>query len=208
MESRVKAFGHPIHPMLIVLPLGLLASAVIFDIVYLITGNAIFPTIAFYDITVGILGGLLAAAFGFIDWLAVPGGTRAKSVGAFHGLGNLTLVILFAISWFIRNGDPLHLPSTVALVFSFAGILLGLVTAWLGGEMVDRLGVGVDRGANVNAPSSLSGVPASVASAANPHVAAVPVTGRGMGESVDDQEQHDIHSPEDLPPDRTDHPGL
>lgn len=58
MESHVKAFGHPIHPMLIVFPLGLLATAVIFDIVYLITGNSVFPVLSFWDIAVGVIGEL------------------------------------------------------------------------------------------------------------------------------------------------------
>jgi uncharacterized membrane protein len=44
----------------------------------------------------------------------------------------------------------------MALVFSFFGLGLALVTGWLGGELVDRLGVGVDEGANLDAPSSLT----------------------------------------------------
>jgi uncharacterized membrane protein len=66
------------------------------------------------------------------------------------------IVVLFAISWFLRRGDPNLIPSGLALILSFAGIALALVTAWIGGEMVYRLGVGVDQGANVNAPSSLT----------------------------------------------------
>ena len=185
MESHVKIAGHPIHPVLIVLPLGLLGSAVIFDIIYLITGNGIFPTVAFYDIALGILGGLVAALFGFIDWLAVPGGTRAKTIGAWHGIGNATIVVLFAISWLLRNADPGHVPSTVAYICSFAGVLLALVTAWLGGEMVDRLGVGVYPGANLDAPSSLSGMPASTRFAG---AAGAAVAGRGSGDFEETRE--------------------
>jgi uncharacterized membrane protein len=193
MESKVKLAGHPIHPMLIVLPLGLLSSAVIFDIIYLITGNDIFPTISYYNMAFGILGGLLAAIFGFADWLSVPSGTRAKSVGGFHGIGNVVLVVLFAISWFIRGSQTGHIPTTLALIFSFAGILLGLVTAWLGGEMVDRLGVGVDRGANLDAPNSLSGAPARA-----PRSSAVPVTGEGNAlefprDHTDEDQEHDLY---------------
>ena len=72
MESRVKLFGHPVHPMLIVYPLGLLSMAVIFDILYLIFNNRLLPTASYYMIAAGVLGGLLAAIFGFIDWLALP----------------------------------------------------------------------------------------------------------------------------------------
>jgi uncharacterized membrane protein len=160
MESRVKLFGHPLHPMLIVFPLGLLVIAVIFDILYLLTQNASFALVSFYDIAAGIVLGLVAAVFGFLDWLAIPGGTRAKRIGLLHGGGNVIVVVLFGISWLMRSGDPNHLPSTTAFILSLIGFALGAVTGWLGGELVDRLGVGVDRGANLNAPSSLSGKPA------------------------------------------------
>jgi uncharacterized membrane protein len=159
MESKAKLFGHPIHPMLIVFPLGLLATAVLFDIMYLIGGNELFPIVSFWNITAGIVGGLVAGLFGLIDWLAIPGGTRAKSVGAWHGLGNVTIVVLFFLSWLLRQNAVNYEPSSPALALAFAGAGLAVVTGWLGGELVDRLGVGVDPGANLNAPSSLSGKP-------------------------------------------------
>ncbi len=161
MESHVKAFGHPIHPMLIVFPLGLLSTAVIFDILFLIFGNPSFPVVSFWMITAGIIGGLVAALFGFADWLSIPGGTRAKSVGLLHGTGNVVVVVLFLISWILRLTSAGFTPGALALIFSFAGVILSLGTAWLGGELVYRLGMAVDRGANLNASSSLSGQLAS-----------------------------------------------
>lgn len=155
MESRVKLFGHPIHPMLIVFPAGLFTSTVIMDILYLIFHNPVFSTVAFYMMIIGVVGGLLAAIFGFIDWSGLPNDSRAKSIGLWHGLGNFVIVVLFAVSWFLRRGSANFVPSSFAMVLSFAGILLALVTLWIGGELVYRLGVAVDRGANVNAPSSL-----------------------------------------------------
>jgi uncharacterized membrane protein len=104
---------------------------------------------------------LLAAIFGFIDWLALPSGSRAKSIGIWHGLGNVTIVLLFAISWLIRAGTQDFVPNGLALVLAFAGVGLALITAWIGGELVYRLGVGVDPGANVNAPNSLTAPSAS-----------------------------------------------
>jgi uncharacterized membrane protein len=163
MESRAKLLGHSIHQMLIVFPLGLLATAVIFDIIYLTRDNPTWSSAAYHMIPAGIIGGLVAAVFGFADWLKIPGSTRAKRIGAFHGLGNVVVVALFAIGWWIRRGNPTG-PSTTVLVIEFAGVGLALVTGWLGGELVDRLGVGVDDGAHVNASSSLSGRPAGVAS--------------------------------------------
>jgi uncharacterized membrane protein len=156
MESKTKLFGHPIHPMLIVFPIGLLATAVIFDIIYLITGNPNLTTVSYYMIAAGGIGGLLAAIFGFIDWLALPNNSRAKIIGLWHGIGNVVIVGLFAVSWLLRSGNANFVPDALALILSFAGIGLALITAWIGGELVYRLGVGVDPGANVNAPSSLT----------------------------------------------------
>jgi uncharacterized membrane protein len=156
MESRVKLFGHPVHPMLIVFPLGLLATAVIFDILYLIFGNRLLPTASYYMIAAGVLGGLLAAIFGLIDWLALPNGSRAKNIGLWHGLGNVLIVGLFAASWLLRGNNVDFVPDNTALILSFAGVVLALITWWIGGELVYRLGVAVDPGANVNAPSSLT----------------------------------------------------
>jgi len=141
--------------MLIVFPLGLLVTAVIFDVLFLITDRAGFATASAYMIATGIIGGLAAAVFGLIDWLAIPQGTRAKRVGTLHGLGNVVVVVCFAISWALRAGADQWRPGALALVFSFAGLVLGGATSWLGGELVERLGVGVDDGAGMNAPSSL-----------------------------------------------------
>ena len=160
MESKVKFLGHPVHPILIVFPLGLLIMALIFDVIYFATGEAAFATAAYWDIAAGIIGGLLAAVFGLIDWLNVPNGTRAKSVGMWHGLGNVVVVVLFALSWWLRSGEAGHAPSTTAFILALVGIGIGGVAGWLGGELVDRLGVGVSPGAHLDAPSSLSGVPA------------------------------------------------
>jgi uncharacterized membrane protein len=154
MEARAKLLGHPIHQILIVFPLGLLATAVIFDVIQLSTHNMHWGEIAFWIIPAGIIGGLIAAVFGLIDWLGIPAGTRAKRVGALHGIGNVVVVALFAGSWLLRRAYPPS-PSAAALVLSFAGLTLAVLTGWLGGELVSQLGVGVNDGANLDAPSSL-----------------------------------------------------
>jgi len=159
VESRTKFLGHPIHPMLIVFPLGLLATAVIFDIIALIRNTQFLFNAAYWMIAAGLIGGVISAVFGLIDWLAIPAGTRAKAIGLWHGAGNLVVVVLFAISWWLRGSAPDN-PAGTALAFSFVAVVLALVTAWLGGELVDRLGVGVDEGANLNASNSLTKQPA------------------------------------------------
>jgi uncharacterized membrane protein len=156
MESRAKLLGHPIHQMLIVFPLGLLGTSVAFDLIRLASDANYAGTVAFALIAAGLVGGLLAAPFGTIDWLAIPGGTRAKSIGALHGAGNVVVLILFAVSLWLRRGQ-IEQPPPAAWLISFCGAAVSLVTAWLGGELVDRLGIGVSPDANVNARSSLDG---------------------------------------------------
>jgi len=159
MESKTKLLGHPIHPMLIVFPLGLLATSLIFDIVGLSSSNPFWFQVSFWMIAAGVIGGLLAAVFGLIDWLAIPRNTRAWNIGLWHGTGNVAVTMLFIASWLLRRPDPAD-PGMGAIVLSVVAVLLALVTGWLGGELVDRLGVGVDEGANLNAPNSLLRRPA------------------------------------------------
>src|ERR1044072_3992019 len=140
MESRAKLFGHAIHPILIVYPLGLLSAGVIFDIIYMVKGNTTWTLVSYWMIAAGIIGGLLAAVFGLIDYLAIPSGTRASRIGMLHGLTNLCVVILFVASWLLRYGTP-ERPSTAAFALSFIAVVGALLGGWLGGELVERLGV-------------------------------------------------------------------
>ena len=160
MESRVKVAGHPLHQMLIVFPLGLLATAAVFDVIYLISDRPAWTQAAYYMIGAGIIGGLAAAVPGWVDWGAIPRGTRAKRVGLVHGAGNVVVLALFILSWMLRRSNP-EAPPTEAIVAALGGMALATFTGWLGGELVDRLGVGVDDGAHLDAPSSLSALPAA-----------------------------------------------
>lgn len=144
MPSGARAFGHPIHPTLIVFPLGLLSTAVVFDIIRILTGSPNWSHVAFYMIGAGVIGGLAAALFGLIDWLGVTSGTRAKRVGAIHGLGNVVVVLLFAASWWLRWAQPTE-PAKGALTLSFLGVFLVFYTGWLGGELVFKHGLGVEQ---------------------------------------------------------------
>jgi len=159
MESKAKMVGHPVHPILVPFPLGLLTTSVIFDIIHLLTGGARWAEISFWMIAVGVVAGLLAAVFGLIEWLAIPPGTRAKAIGLWHGLSNVVMVALFAASWLVRSSAPGD-PGVLPIVLSFLGVGLASLGGFLGGELVFRMGIGVAQGANPNASSSLSGRPA------------------------------------------------
>lgn len=155
MQSKARFLGHPIHPMLIVFPLGLLGASVLFDLLHLATGATEFALVAYWTLAAGLVGGALAAPFGTIDWLAIPAGTRAKRVGALHGIGNVVMLGLFALGWWVRAGAP-QSPPAGSVALSLAGLAVSLGTAWLGGELAYRMGVGVAKDAGPDAPSSLA----------------------------------------------------
>ncbi len=111
-------------------------------------------------IAAGVIGGLVAAVPGMIDWLSIPYDTRARSIGQWHLIGNVAAIILFVVDWLLRAGVPWE-PGAIAIILSLLGVVVLGVGGWLGGELVERLGVGVDEGAHLDAPSALSGRPAS-----------------------------------------------
>jgi uncharacterized membrane protein len=153
-EAQMHIRGHPVHQMLMVYPAGLLMTSVAFDVISAVSGNTVFATVAYWLIVAGIIMGVIAAVFGVIDWTEIAPRTRAKAVGAMHGAGNAVVMILFAISLFLRPSaaEPVSaLPLTISLL---GAVLLGL-TAWLGGELVVRLGIGVNENAHPDAPSSI-----------------------------------------------------
>ncbi|HEY0641183.1 MAG TPA: DUF2231 domain-containing protein [Pseudonocardiaceae bacterium] len=155
VRSRVRVAGHAAHPMLIVFPLGLLGTAVVFDILHLLTDRGGFATTAAHLLAAGVLSGLLAAATGWADWLlAVPRGTRARQVGLLHGLANGAMLVLFAISWLLRFDTADWTPSWPAIVLAWAGVVLALASGWLGGELVERHGIGVEEDAHPDAEPS------------------------------------------------------
>lgn len=160
MEAKAKLFGHSIHQMLVAFPLGLLATSLPFDLAAIVFKRDELAIVAFWMIVAGVCSGLAAAVFGLIDWLGIPSGTRAKAVGLWHGGGNVFAIACFAASWMLRAPSVPH-PPTSAIAISAIGVAMAGISGWLGGELVDRLGVGVDDGAHLDAPSSLSGRPAS-----------------------------------------------
>jgi uncharacterized membrane protein len=156
MQAKARILGHPIHQMLVAFPLGVLGMSLFFDLIGIGAGRPALHMAAFYMIAGGIVAGLLAALFGLIDFVAIPWGTRAKRIGLLHGVGNVVVVALFAASWWLRRAAP-DAPGTAPVVISAVAVAIALFTGWLGGELVDRLSVGVDDGAHLDAPSSLSG---------------------------------------------------
>ena len=155
MESKAKLLGHPAHPILVTFPLGLLATSVAFDLGGKLINKRELVSSGFWMALSGSATGIIAAIPGIVDYLAIPSGTRARRIGFLHGLGNAVVLGLFAGSLALRAPGS-GKPSAGSTTLSVAGLLVALGTGWLGGELVDRLGVGVDDNASLDAPNSLS----------------------------------------------------
>jgi uncharacterized membrane protein len=131
--------------MLVVFPFALWTTAVVFDVVGLVTGNASYRMVAFYNMGVGILGAVAAAIPGFIDYLTLHG--RAARVGTWHALLNVTALVLFTVSWLGRTRwgtGKIGFESWIPELAAFIGLALVMASGWLGGSLVYKHGVGVD----------------------------------------------------------------
>lgn len=156
MQTRVRALGHPVHQMVIVFPLGLLVTGAIFDLIHLITDNDVFAQVGFWNIAAGLIGAVVAATTGWLDWTSIPAGTRAKRIGLMHGTINGAVMVLFLAAWLLRLDGAAHRPGILAFALEVVALAAGSVAAWLGGELVDKLGIGVHEDAHPDAASSLA----------------------------------------------------
>lgn len=140
MEKRASVAGHPIHPMLVPLPIGLWVFSLVCDIVFFAKGTDIWSILALYSMMGGVIGALLAALPGFFDLYNMPP-SEAKKIGLWHMTINLSLVTLYVLNflWRLNVG-----PETGPFVLSILAVLVLLFSGWLGGEMVYVHGVAVE----------------------------------------------------------------
>jgi uncharacterized membrane protein len=152
MSSPASVAKHPIHPMLVVFPIGLWVFSFVCDLIYLFGNhNPVWSDVAFYCIGGGIAGALLAAIPGFIDYLSLRD-PQTKRIGTYHMILNLVGVLLFAVNFALRwNAAP---GATVPVLLSLITIAGVGVSGWLGGEMVYVHGVGVESQAVQSAPEA------------------------------------------------------
>src|SRR5258706_13954699 len=102
MDTRVRIAHHPIHPVLIPIPIGLFVVTLIADIAYRIGGPPVWDTVAFYALATGIVGALVAAVPGFLDYLSMPS-SRAREIATAHMGFNLTVGALQAVNLWLRT---------------------------------------------------------------------------------------------------------
>lgn len=148
MKSKASIKGHPVHPMLVTLPIGLLTASLVADFVYLARGETFWYDFAWWTMAGGIAGALLAAVPGLIDYFGVVRKSAiARATGRMHMLINLTVVAVYAVNLYLRSGQAAlggGRLGTVVTLSVLSMLTLGF-SGWLGGRLVYRYGVGVDR---------------------------------------------------------------
>jgi uncharacterized membrane protein len=139
------AYGHPIHPILVTVPIGAWISSLVFDIASHIvsSGAAGYHDGAELLITIGIIGAVVAALWGLLDYRRIERGTTAASVASTHLAINAAVIVLFVVSWIVRQGSHEQATSIGLIVLSIVALALLSVSGWLGGKLSYRYGVRV-----------------------------------------------------------------
>src|SRR3989442_1598746 len=135
MSSPASIRSHPIHPMLIVFPIALWIFSLICGFIYYAGPHNVFwKGVAFYTIVAGVIGALLAAIPGFIDYLSLTN-RRVKRIATTHMVLNLIVVALFLFNLGIRYSASTENEPFGVLLSIIAISCLG-VSGWLCGRLV------------------------------------------------------------------------
>lgn len=146
MYSKVKFFGHPLHPMLIAYPVAFYTATVVCYVAYSYNDNPFWFKVALVANIAGAVMAGVAALPGFIDWLFIPADSRAKKTGLFHMICNVSALALYAITAFLQcsEWDSANPQLGLAIPLTGLGFLLTLIAGFLGWTMVQKHHVGVD----------------------------------------------------------------
>ncbi len=140
--SSANIVGHPMHPILITLPIGFFVAVLLFDLIFWQTGTEMWARGALWLLGAGLIAAALAAVTGLIDFL---GDRRIRALGDAwqHAIGNVIMVLiqLFSFYWRYRYGTSAVVP--LGLILSLVAVCILLFTGWKGGEMVFRHRVAV-----------------------------------------------------------------
>lgn len=141
--AKATLAGHPLHPQLVVLPLGLLPFSLAMDVLQRQTGKRSFGDAAYYSLLGGFFGGLLAGAAGAADYFTIPSPSKTKETANLHAALNLGVLGLTAANLLLRKNTPKRRPSALPLALSVIGNVGALVSSWYGGELVYKQGLRV-----------------------------------------------------------------
>jgi uncharacterized membrane protein len=146
MASKASIGGHPVHPMIIPFPLALWVTSFVCDLIYRFWHpNDSLKVISKFTLAAGILGGLVAAVPGIIDWMAIKDREVGK-IANWHARLNVVALLIFAASLYLRTGYGSPMISRkflIPFILSFIGVVLIGISGWLGGDLSYKHGVGV-----------------------------------------------------------------
>ena len=143
MRSKAQLKSHPIHPILVCFPIAFFIGSFVFDVLYLANDNSSFQTTGYYLNIAGVIGGLLAAIPGIIDFIyTVPPESSGKKRAAKHGLLNTTNVLLFIAVIILKNNEAISFGLLVGM--EAIGLIILFIAGWMGGTLVYRNQIGVD----------------------------------------------------------------
>jgi uncharacterized membrane protein len=141
-HSTAKIAGHPLHPLLVPLPIGFFVGTLLCDLAYWHSPSAFWFTASEWALGAGIVAALIAALAGFIDFV---GDRQIRDIGMawFHFIGNLLAVAVEAVNWLYRFNTGSDAVLMTGLILSLVAVLMFVITGWLGGELVFKKRVGV-----------------------------------------------------------------
>jgi uncharacterized membrane protein len=139
MQGKATIAGHPLHPMLVTFPIGCFVAAVVADIVSIWAGPVFWAAMSTWLLLFGVLGALLAAFFGFVDYLSAPMSAQAKYQASWHMTLNVAAIVVFGLACAIRFLDH---TSPVGYGVTGVGIVVLAIAGFLGGDVAHRHLVG------------------------------------------------------------------
>ena len=142
VRSTAAINGHPIHPMLIPLPIGALVLALASDVAFLITDDAFWAQASWWLLWAGLVTGVVAALVGLVELMTIHR-VRSHRAGQLHVAMNTTALVATAANIAVRWGDHATAVLPWGLVLTAATALLLAGGGWFGGELTYRHGIGV-----------------------------------------------------------------
>jgi uncharacterized membrane protein len=124
--------------MLVTIPIGLWVFSLVCDIVFASTGDGRWEITAYFTLGGGIVGALLAAVPGLLDFLGLHE-PRERRVAAAHLALNLAIVAVQAVNFWLRG--QVSIGPALPMLISVVAVAALVVSGWLGGQLVHVLGV-------------------------------------------------------------------
>lgn len=149
MKSKAQIGGHPLHPILVTIPIGLFVATLAADVIYAVGGNGFFYDVAWWTMAMGVVGVVFAAIPGLIDYLGVARRTQANATALAHMALNSAVSLMYLANLYLRYDHAAVVGGAWWLAFGMdvAAVALLSASGWLGGELVYRYGIGMERDA-------------------------------------------------------------